>query len=962
MLFLDWMDRQPNMLYDLNHITTATLEPHEKTVIAKTLFRSDYSNFTKVCTALFFSLFAKSSWMKIDCNLHLDSSSFLCEKKRVNYKRVQNSIASVTRNEYFCSSRFVFYRNKCLQISTKHFVSTLELMNVNKLMFQEFLTAWGVGNSSRNIVKYTQYNGRNGSDSSCFVTDSLSHQSMRAWVPRACQEKDTVNVFHIKPVLKFTFICDTNKYFTCKDSTCILSHYICDGETDCEDGSDESNCTDKCYNTNINCTNNCYLSPCKCEPFYFRCIMGKCVPFTMRCNGISECPDSSDELSCVYIDTFTQINNDTNLEFVDSVPCPDDHSKCNASENTYCYPTHKWCIYETDSLCPYLEHLNHCSLYECPTMFKCIKSYCIPLYRVCDGTPDCPSGDDEHYLCSKLACVGMLKCRADHLCVHPDNICDGIINCALSKDDEALCIELNCPLGCECRGQIINCTTIDMQSAQFNDNIKGLILVNVSFFAQTTLDVMANLLFLSITQSTFSSHTLHHNFLDGLIYLQELDLSHCFIKFVAVGSFSMLQNIVLLDITGNDIHAIHSDTFQGLINVMTLDFSFMHVTNLQYCSFCDLRSMYLLNLSYCNMKSISYGSLHGMPLLLEVDLRGNPLVHVDNSIFITVSIIILVSEPCLCCYTSQQMTCLKINSYTVHTELCHNILKTSQSININLILSSVVLFGNIACLVLQHFQQINAVHKMLCHHQTITAILMIIYATAISTSATLYTEDHIYRVKNWQRSFACQLLNICFVCSIFLSKYTTFLMAFNKLLVTKYALVYKPLNRKDSIVGILIGWISICVYIIIYRWAIFDSYGEMCIVATIDRMLLNGVAMYFTAGFLFLNLTMTVSVALIFNTIIRHVKFSAKKTGISTKNRRIHSALFKHAVLNVVIEVAASVLYFNVLVLQMSTSVSNVNNLLTLLSVHILASMHFLPLLVKLIRVKGLLVIQIVSR
>ncbi|XP_014002299.2 basement membrane-specific heparan sulfate proteoglycan core protein isoform X15 [Salmo salar] len=69
---------------------------------------------------------------------------------------------------------------------------------------------------------------------------------------------------------------------TCQNGECVPRDYLCDGERDCSDGSDEFRCG----------------TPSPCEPNEFKCKNGRCALKLWRCDGDNDCEDNSDETDC----------------------------------------------------------------------------------------------------------------------------------------------------------------------------------------------------------------------------------------------------------------------------------------------------------------------------------------------------------------------------------------------------------------------------------------------------------------------------------------------------------------------------------------------------------------------------------------------------------------------------------------------------------------------------------------
>ncbi len=110
------------------------------------------------------------------------------------------------------------------------------------------------------------------------------------------------NIFHIACQEQLSLAnqkCSTAHY-TCGDGTCILNHYVCDGISNCPDGSSEVRC-DICVFMSVTNYSSCFPENCTCSALYFHCFQGGCVPWSRVCDGRPDCPNKEDELNCHFI-------------------------------------------------------------------------------------------------------------------------------------------------------------------------------------------------------------------------------------------------------------------------------------------------------------------------------------------------------------------------------------------------------------------------------------------------------------------------------------------------------------------------------------------------------------------------------------------------------------------------------------------------------------------------------------
>ncbi len=403
-------------------------------------------------------------------------------------------------------------------------------------------------------------------------------------------------------------------------------------------------------------------------------------------------------------------------------------------------------------------------------MFKCPMSYCIPYRYLCNGRWDCWNGDDE-YSCDKFTCVGMVKCRNAHMCLHVDNTCDGFPDCPLGED-ESICTGMVCVKDCVCLNHGIHCDNLICQD-KLTSIIKHYIFVNISnsYLPYPHLQGMGNPLTFISNNCTLTESVFCESF-------KVMNLNH-------------------LDLTSNKIQRLTEKHLRCLPHLVQFILKLNQIKTLKNSPFQHQQVLDLLDMSGNKIDSLGSFAFSGMQNLKLLKILDNPIKQVHQDCFknTDISLVHTFSFHCCCMISTLDTLC---TAKPVWPFSCDSLL-FKPGVRVGAwFMGIIVIFSNLASVLRTglgyHVQNKLNEYQKLVLSINICDLMKVIYLLIVVLKDMTAGENYIGDDLGWRKSFFCYVAAACSSLSVLLSANFLFFIS-----ISRYQILKDPLAKfKDN--------------------------------------------------------------------------------------------------------------------------------------------------------------------
>lgn len=642
-------------------------------------------NISNCVAALYMHSEVKSSWVSLPCNrthksralCALDVSQPRRENMTSNHSTLMatESLARLNQSLH-CKPNYIMFRQYCYTITVVS-STPLPLKRRNFHASSPACADWYIPpqpqhldfiNTIANYILFSISSVRTHElqtkTTSCFVSMSCSPIVAQRWTE--VEELASCELSPVRLEIEPSLFGDADTCplgtYRCQTGTCISELYHCDGDKDCEDGSDEVKCPVQCHwnvllasEFEADC-HQCHPHNCSCSYLQYQCHSGGCIAADYLCDYTDHCEDASDERYCNY------------------PPCiSDSQFDCGQGQ----------CIHESRVCDMVVDCQNHRdeTNSQCPESLcnghRCLTGKCIPKSWVNDLHPDCPGPftDDEPelvahptdgsfrchgnqlpclmfhskcypadlycvydldthghlypcrngghlHMCSDVSCQEKYKCP-DSYCIPTHRVCDGVADCP-NGQDEMNCENRTCPglIKCKQSGLCVHRNNLHNNHRECSGSNEDEMLRR----EECPSDCICQSSAVTCKGDLESLPELPSKTKILILSQNKLRLN--------VASFSRSGELRILDLSSNEIEHIENEAFSTMSNLVKLDLSDNQIAYLKAGHFLGLDSVYFLNIKLNPLISLNYHFAEGMSVLPVLELQQLSLFHIEGGAFI----------------------------------------------------------------------------------------------------------------------------------------------------------------------------------------------------------------------------------------------------------------------------------------------------------------------------------------
>ncbi len=336
-------------------------------------------------------------------------------------------------------------------------------------------------------------------------------------------------------------------------------------------------------------------------------------------------------------------------------------------------------------------------------------------------------------------------------------MCDKERQCPLG-DDEDYC-HFSCPDMCSCQALNVQC--------------KG------TFIQQVPISVDKKARMLDLSHNNISILSIHS--LD-FPFMAKLFLSHNALASIPPDTFSLMRNLLMLDLGFNDLTELRAGTFEGLtslkrlyllgnsgikyiqfgtfrslVNIPNLVMTEMKIQRIDDLTFKGLENVKTINLSNNEIQSISNGAFEGLSMLTSLELEGNDIRVIYKASFLPMERLESLRSDHfkLCCMAVQVE---RANCYPPQDPIssCEDLMNNNWLRAFIWILGLMAFLGNIFVMIWRLSLQSASISDIFITNLALSDFQMGLYLLIIAGVDFYYHGVFIEYSDIWRESWLCQ--------------------------------------------------------------------------------------------------------------------------------------------------------------------------------------------------------------